>query len=440
MSNNMPRQSREKSGTGIYQMIIGTVPLIGDNLNYPKEVQFTNGNRIQYIYSPDGQKLRATWQTAVANIVVPLNSTVNLSSSQISSTTRTDYIGNVIYTGTASSSSASVKLSKYLFEGGYATVTPTTQPVFHYFTQDHLGNNRAVVSQIGTVEQITHYYPFGGFFADQGTNSSLQPYKYNGKELDRMHGLDLYDYGARQYDPIVPMFTQQDPMAEKYYHLSPYAYCANNPVRYIDEHGDSISITGIIQYGKALNTNILQSVISDWQTISGLTLSISENGNIDYAKDENGKAIVSSSQKNGKTIENGSQAARDLLIKTIDAKETITFQGGRSTANVSGTNMIGINLKQMTALINGTSKGLDNRTMGWGMTLLHEMLHTSINENLKDDISNEYSTGPVVDYMNIIRTQLNNQGFKFGIRKQYMAFPYGNKYRIKFSKGQYIEF
>jgi len=138
----MPRQSREKSGTGIYQMIIGTVPLIGDNLNYPKEVQFTNGNRIQYIYSPDGQKLRATWQTAVANIVVPLNSTVNLSSSQISSTTRTDYIGNVIYTGTASSSSTSVKLSKYLFEGGYATVTPSTRPVFHYFTEDHQDNNK----------------------------------------------------------------------------------------------------------------------------------------------------------------------------------------------------------------------------------------------------------------------------------------------------------
>lgn len=195
---------------------------------------------VQYVYSPDGQNLRATWQTAVSNIVVPLNSTVNLSSSQISSTTRTDYIGNVIYTGTASSSSASVKLSKYLFEGGYATVTPTTQPVFHYFTKDHLGNNRAVVNQSGTVEQITHYYPFGGFFADQGTNSSLQPYKYNGKELDRMHGLDLYDYGARQYDPVVPMFTQQDPMAEKYYHLSPYAYCANNPVNAIDPTGMDI--------------------------------------------------------------------------------------------------------------------------------------------------------------------------------------------------------
>ena len=249
-------------------MIIGTVPLIGDNLNYPKEVQFTNGNRIQYIYSPDGQKLRATWQTAVANIVVPLNSTVNLSSSQISSTTRTDYIGNVIYTGTASSSSASVKLSKYLFEGGYATVTPTTQPVFHYFTQDHLGNNRAVVNQSGTVEQITHYYPFGGFFADQGTNSSLQPYKYNGKELDRMHGLDLYDYGFRQYDPVVPMFTQQDPMAEKYHHLSPYAYCGNNPVNAIDVKGDS---TAVVNMGYGTNQHIallIQNENNEWQYYS----------------------------------------------------------------------------------------------------------------------------------------------------------------------------
>ncbi len=32
-----------------------------DNLNHPKEVQFTNGNRIQYVYSPVGQKLRSTW-------------------------------------------------------------------------------------------------------------------------------------------------------------------------------------------------------------------------------------------------------------------------------------------------------------------------------------------------------------------------------------------
>ena len=94
----------------------------------------------------------------------------------------------------------------------------------------------------------------------------------------------------------------------------------------------------------------------------------------------------------------------------------------------------------MSAIINGTSKGLDKRTMGWGMTLLHEIQHTSINGNLKDDMSKEYSTGPVVDKMNLIREQMNNQGFKFGKRLQYMAFPYRNKYRIKFSGGEYVEF
>ena len=42
----------------------------------------------------------------------------------------------------------------------------------------------------------------------------------NGKELDRTHGLDWYDYGARQYDPFVPGFTSLDPMCEKYYYVT----------------------------------------------------------------------------------------------------------------------------------------------------------------------------------------------------------------------------
>ena len=339
----MPRQSREKSGTGIYQMIIGTVPLIGDNLNYPREVQFTNGDRIQYIYSPDGQKLRATWQTAVANIVVPLNSTVNLSSSQISSTTRTDYIGNVIYTGTASSSSASVKLSKYLFEGGYATVTPTTQPVFHYFTQDHLGNNRAVVNQSGTVEQITHYYPFGGFFADQGTGSSLQPYKYNGKELDRMHGLDLYDYGFRQYDPVVPMFTQQDPMAEKYYHLSPYAYCANNPVNAIDIEGKWVwpLVNAAIDYGFQVYDNYNTGMGSydalfgnvNFARVGMSAVPLGKIKTVGTLMIEAAKTAISWSPNDGIVIENDVQTIAEESIKNTAIDKGVGKLVDKSSAN-----------------------------------------------------------------------------------------------------------
>ncbi len=46
-----------------------------------------------------------------------------------------------------------------------------------------------------------HYYPYGGLMGES-TGSDAQPYKYNGKELDRHSGLDWYDYGARWYNGL----------------------------------------------------------------------------------------------------------------------------------------------------------------------------------------------------------------------------------------------
>ncbi len=102
----------------------------------------------------------------------------------------------------------------------------------------HYSNNRAVINEFGVVRQVTNYYPFGGVFSTTAYNrgDDLQP-KYNGKELDRTHGLDWYDYGARNYDATLCQFTTIDPLCEKYYHISPYAYCANNPMRFIDPDG-----------------------------------------------------------------------------------------------------------------------------------------------------------------------------------------------------------
>ena len=109
---------------------------------------------------------------------------------------------------------------------------------FHYYNQDHLGNNLELVNENGIIEQVTNYYPFGAPYCDNtNTNADLQPYKYNGKELDLTHGLNTYDYGARQYNSIVPSWTSVDPLAEKYYNISPYVYCGNNPVNIIDPNG-----------------------------------------------------------------------------------------------------------------------------------------------------------------------------------------------------------
>lgn len=115
------------------------------------------------------------------------------------------------------------RIDKYLFEGGYAQASvassTTDNFAFYYYNQDHLGNIREVVNASGSVQQVTNYYPFGTPYADAtgSTNPDFQPYKYNGKELDKMHGLNTYDYGARQHDPILARWDKIDPLCEKYY-------------------------------------------------------------------------------------------------------------------------------------------------------------------------------------------------------------------------------
>ena len=67
------------------------------------------------------------------------------------------------------------RIDKYLFEGGYAqasVASPTTDNfAFYYYNQDHLGNNREVVSSSGVVQQVTNYYPFGAPYAETGQNA-----------------------------------------------------------------------------------------------------------------------------------------------------------------------------------------------------------------------------------------------------------------------------
>jgi len=94
------------------------------------------------------------------------------------------------------------------------------------------------------VWQQQGYYPFG--MALGATLATAEPNRmmYNGKELQDypLNGMELgwYDYGARFYDPMLGRWHVVDPMAEEYYNLSPHAYCANNPIKFIDPDGRSI--------------------------------------------------------------------------------------------------------------------------------------------------------------------------------------------------------
>lgn len=87
-------------------------------------------------------------------------------------------------------------------------------------------------------------YNVCGVQPNQNFGREEQPYLYNGKEFIEAHGLNEYDSQARRYYAAIMRTTTMDPLAEKYYHISPYAWCGNNPVNAIDINGmDTVEVT-----------------------------------------------------------------------------------------------------------------------------------------------------------------------------------------------------
>lgn len=217
-----------------------------NHLNLPINILFegtTNGT-ISYLYNAMGQKLRKKVVDATS-----LNTT--------------DYLNGFQYTNTT--------LDFFPHAEGYIKYTPPAgrgsgiySYVFNY--TDHLGNIRVSYGKdpstnVLKVLEENHYYPFGLKHSNYNSDklmyvkesdvyklvpiNTILPtykYKYNGKELQDELGLNMYDYGARNYDPALGRWMNVDPLAEKGRRWSPYNYCMNNPVFFIDPDGMWIEV------------------------------------------------------------------------------------------------------------------------------------------------------------------------------------------------------
>jgi len=211
-------------------------------LNLPDTIQMQNGCMTAYDYDlSTGEKITANSRVFIGStITMPVgqtlyNNNVGFDENAFNQNYVESYYDNIVY-------KSGVQKKILTSDGMLMNTGTSSSPVYnrHYFLKDHLGNVRVVFDQNGIVKQVSNYYPFGmeyGESAEDQTEMTYQDYQFGGKEFERDFEVNMYDFGARNYDATIGRWTTMDPLAETHYDTSPYAYCINNPIRYTDLDG-----------------------------------------------------------------------------------------------------------------------------------------------------------------------------------------------------------
>ena len=218
-------------------------------LNLPQRICYGGqdaGKVISYTYATDGTKLKSLYATGTNDILSPIGTLDSNMDNDIVYSDSVVYCDNSLYT--------KGRLDRILLPDGYIQATYQTIRgrlvafyEYYYLMKDHQGSARININEEylddrpseGCRKAIS-YYPFGKVMTGwtKWVAPFKEPYTYTGKKEETMHGLGWYDYGKRFYDPNYRLsFVSIDPLCEKYYSISPYTYCMNNPIKYVDPDG-----------------------------------------------------------------------------------------------------------------------------------------------------------------------------------------------------------
>ncbi len=318
-------------------------------LNLPKKVlsELDTTKYMTYKYDSDGKKLSQFSRTSITDSL------------------REDYIDNKIYENGV--------LTKVLIPGGYLQISSdsTALPTYYYFAKDHLGNVRQIQSNSGETLEKNDYYSFGlrqnrADYCILGSNK----YKYNGKEQNEFGTFITLDYGARFYDPELGRWHSPDPKAEKYFSYSPYNYCIDNPLNFIDPQGDTVAFAGATE--KAAYNDYKNTVNGRVEAYDKRTQTLRDKGKTERA------------DKRDANRSDNVYVQIQGELNTAESDETVfRVRMGSNISNSSGAGNVSYNSNTKEIDVNIASGG------GWTtmQKVAHEFKHIDQFINLELDLS-----------------------------------------------------
>ena len=199
------------------------------------------------------------------------------------------YRGPFVYRkSSGSNAGSSLTLESAAFGGG--RMTPDGALLY---VTDYLGSVRAVVDgKTGELYKAAKYTAFGDedqVMIPASVSTPPQPLAtavlpdgltlrdaYTGKEAQNPDFSTGYtDFGARQYSPTLRRWMTPDPLSEKYYGVSPYAFCNNNPVNFVDPDGEfplfSNIVGGFVSAGVEYGSQVIGNFFSRGFSVDAFT-------------------------------------------------------------------------------------------------------------------------------------------------------------------------
>ena len=242
----------------------------------------------------------------------------------------------------------------------------TPAPETRYFITDHLGSTRVVLKGDGTLSMNADYLPYGGLITGGGLNVAENDYLWTGKELQhQLFDTPAYDSSARLLFTN-GLFASPDPLAEKYPGISPYAYCAGNPVLFHDPDGMDrqikttqntkvITATFYVNYAK-------YNGIKTFDAINNAAIFLNNIKGLEYTQDGETYSVSFDI-----TVKHSFRPDKDANYKA-GANYIVIDESVDYPKDENGNSILG-------HADGGKKVTIHNKQLGVMTTILHEMLH-----------------------------------------------------------------